>query len=1298
MKKCALLLFLLGSWQLWAQSTTENYTKSYEPKIAFSVSQLEDVIGDAGTSSSFTLSAPVSSGTFEAKQSITLAPGFHATGNVTIKIVGFHPEVLENITYTDGLGRPVQSIAKAQSPNGHDIVQFMEYDQFGRTSKNYLPYPTTQKTGNFIADPKTPQTAYYQNQYGDTYAYGETIFDDSPLNRAIETSSPGYDWRIISGSNSDHTTKMEYATNTSTLEIVKFTINDSGASPVVSKGAYGTKELFKNIVKNENWQSTDGQLNTVETYTDKNGRTVATIVFEEVSGTVEKRITQNVYDIQGRLRYILPPKALENVNPLQNPYVINEDLVYQYEYDEYNRQIAQRVPGRDWEYLVYDQLDRPFLMQDKNLANQGKWLFTKYDAFDRPVYSGFYFNSGNTPQELQDIVDNFIANNTDNPANIEKRIAGTNNLGLGQGIDINYTNDAFPKGIIDILSVYYYDDYDFTDTDKPATPTTVQGQTVTIRTQGLQTANFSRTMGENTWTKLYTYYDEKGREIKIHNKNHLGGYTATESKLDFRGKIDLAVTKHKRVTSDTELAINDRFTYDYAERALGHFQKINSQAEERIAEHDYDELGMLTLKKVGGSAASSIPLQELAYEYNIRGQFKALNNVNTLDDKLFAYKINYNQAAEGAGTAPARYDGSISQIIWQSAYDNTKRSYAYLYDDLNRLSESKYQYNSGLNGNVSNNFNTQYTYDEHGNIKSLERRGSSNLIDQLTYNYGTANGNQLLSVSDAGSSLGFIDGNTSGNDYAYDYNGNMTRDLNKGITNIGYNHLDLVNTVSLPSNRSLNFLYDASGAKLQKKYMNGSSTVTTTDYLGGFQYADGNLQFFPTPEGYVYKSGSTYKYMYIYADHLGNTRVSYTDTNGNGTIESSELASNRNYYPFGSVHSGDYTNGLSAVYKYTFQGKEFQAEDGLNWHDFGSRMYDSELGRWMATDPQSQFGSPYLALDNNPILYVDPDGEWVWIAVGAVVGGVINVAANWDNIDNFWEGAAAFGSGALVGGATAACGACGSAVALAAGGGVLTGATNNIISQTGNGRGLNDVEWGSVVQGGVIGGVSGIAGYGAGNLAARYGGNVLINGLNVQGPAVRGALGGVAGAFGGGYASGFTGALLSGANLGEANQAGLNGATDLGNLGIGTVAGFAGGYKYARDNQINPLTGKFENTTNQVAIGRNQHKRVNPAANDLGAETISESWAEKFGNKWIPDDVGLNFNNDWFNKRLDLNSNVFDFGNGGFKDYSPYYNVELNSLQFRSYPIIRARYSSFFGQRVRIIYYENRFITLPWNN
>lgn len=1024
MKKTLLCIIILGFAKSWSQTTSENYTKTYEPKSAFTITELDNLISDPTTPASIALSNPVSSGTYEAKEQITLSNGFHATGNVSIKIVGFHEEVLETVTYSDGLGRSTQSIAKGHSPDGYDIVRFAEYDQYGRTEKTYLPYPTTQRTGNIIANPLSQQQSYYQTNYGDTYAYGQTISDDSPLNRTIEVSSPGYDWRIITGSDNDHTVKREYDTNISTLEIVKFTVDDSGSTPIVNKGAYVTKELFKNIVKNENWQISDGQLNTIEAYTDKNGRTIARVVFKEVSGTVEKRVTQNVYDKQGRLRYILPPKALVSVTTSSGTYTIDDDLVYQYQYDDYNRQIAQRGPGRDWEYLVYDQLDRPILTQDANLDANNEWLFTKYDVFGRPIYSGIY-SSTKSRDQLQTDVDNYINGNTNNKSNVETSTTGTTSVG---GIAMNYTNDAFPTGSIsEVLSVNYYDDYSFTDADKPTTPTSIQGQTVTTRTQGLQTANFSKTIGQSTWTKLYTYYDEKGREIKIYNKNHLGGYTTTESELDFRGKTDLAITKHKRTNTATELTIEDRFTYDYAERSLGHFQKIDGQAEERISENEYDEMGMLIKKKVGGNSSSTLPLQELNYTYNIRGQFKSLNDIDNPGNDLFSFKINYNDPTSGFYNMPSsitdhnvdpQYNGNIAQTIWRENDDYIK-SYKYNYDELNRLISSKYQFSREPTTYSYGGLNTNITYDENGNVRTLVRKLSSVEADGLTYSYGSS-GNQLLYVTDTNSnpSAGFFkDLNTSGNDYDYDANGNMTKDLNKGITNIAYNHLDLVNTVSLPSNKSVTFLYDASGAKLQKKYLNGSTTVTATDYLGGFQYTDGNLQFIPTPEGYIYYNGGSYKHMYVYTDHLGNNRVSYTDTNGNGSIESGELASKRSYYPFGLQHAGafQYQDGLAAVYKYTFQGKEYQDEDGLNWHDFGSRMYDSQLGRWMATDPQNQFGSPYLALGNNPINSIDPDGELAWFAplIGAAIGVIGNGLGNLDNNQPFFKN---WGTSAIIGG------------------------------------------------------------------------------------------------------------------------------------------------------------------------------------------------------------------------------------------------------------------------------------------
>lgn len=1072
MKKVILFLVLLGCVKISAQTYTENFTKSYEPKITLKISEFEDAIKD---------SRKVSRG---------INPSDHSHTTQVSSGTAVSPNILQNITYTDGLGRPTQSIAQAQSPQGYDMVSFMKYDPYGREAVTYLPYPTTQNTGERVANPLDAQQNYYSATYEDTYAKSETVFDGSPLNRVVETSSPGSDWQIIANSDKDHTQKINYGTNATSEDIYRFSIDGSGNTPTVQVEYYDSGELLKNVVKNENWQPSDGLLNTVETYTNKNGRTIARVVFEKrkFSEEIEKRITQNVYDRQGRLRYILPPKAVEKVDVQQTSYTIDENLVYQYQYDEYNRQIAQRVPGKGWEYTVYDQLDRPILTQDANLAAKGQWLFAKYDALGRMIYSGIYASS-KSREQLQAELDSYVNSNADNRANVEQRTSGTTTVG---GMALNYTNNAFPvNGISEVFSVQYYDDYTFTDDDKPATPTTVQEQKVTTRTYGLQTAHFTKTLGQSSWNKLYTYYDEKGREIKIHHKNHLGGYTVTESQLDFRGKTELTLTKHRRTSNATELTIQDRFTYDLNESPLGHFQKINNQAEERIAENQYDALGMLIKKKVGGSATSSGALQEVDYEYNIRGQLRKINDVNTLGSDLFAYKINYNSPAEGASTTPAQYNGNISQTIWKSAYDNTKKSYAYqYYDGFSRLKSGYYQFNDNLNGNNDNNspylcFNTQYFYDEHGqgNLTSLLRNGVDPPIDQIFYNYGTAGGNQLRSVSDFSESPeGFGDGSTSEEEYFYDANGNMIRDLNKGITNITYNHLDLVETVSLPNNRSVTFQYDAGGMKLQKQYKNGANTLSTVAYLGGFQYTNGELQFFPTPEGYVYQDGNTYKYMYLYSDHVGNTRLSYTDRNGNGVIERAEIASNTDYYPFGMVHSGQYVDGLAAGYKYSFQGKEFQDESGLNWHDFGSRMYDPALGRWMATDPQNQFASPYLALGNNPITMVDPDGESVVttaVLYAAAGGGTINLGMNWlqGNLHSVRQGLGYAAVGAASGVATVAFGVYEAYTQLAIG--AVQGVMNDLLTQAGKGDGIS---LGSALLSTFVGSVSG----GASRYVSRF--------------------------------------------------------------------------------------------------------------------------------------------------------------------------------------------------------------------
>jgi RHS repeat-associated protein len=140
----------------------------------------------------------------------------------------------------------------------------------------------------------------------------------------------------------------------------------------------------------------------------------------------------------------------------------------------------------------------------------------------------------------------------------------------------------------------------------------------------------------------------------------------------------------------------------------------------------------------------------------------------------------------------------------------------------------------------------------------------------------------LQQVTDTGNkNYGFKDGSNTDNDYTYDANGNMTEDKNKSIAKITYNHLNLPTEVQFATAEKIQYLYAATGKKLEKKVMENQTTITT-QYAGNYIYTDNALQFFNTPEGYATPKNASdlsqgFSYVYQYKDHLGNVRLSYAE-------------------------------------------------------------------------------------------------------------------------------------------------------------------------------------------------------------------------------------------------------------------------------------------------------------------------------------------------------------------------------------------------------------------------------------
>ncbi len=320
---------------------------------------------------------------------------------------------------------------------------------------------------------------------------------------------------------------------------------------------------------------------------------------------------------------------------------------------------------------------------------------------------------------------------------------------------------------------------------------------------------------------------------------------------------------------------------------------------------------------------------------------------------------------------------------------------------------------------------------------------------------------------------------------------------------------------------------------------------------------------------------SVYLYTYLSNESRRGNEVYFDDYSL--TMTQGVLVQSQAYYPFGlpmegtAYHRSAGLDGPPTAHLY--QGKELQREKGLDRYDFHARQYDPAIGRFLSADPQHQFYSPYIGMGNSPVMMVDPDGEWVHIAIGAIAGGAFNLISNWNNIKggNIWQkigsGASYFGVGAVAGAVSAGTG------NFAASGAIL-GAGNTALQ----GGDIKDILVNAAI-GGAAGYVGGVVGDKVSNLLAGQNISGFLGGF------ASGALGGASGGFVNGFGSG----LYRTGDFGEALNAGGKGA-----LYGGLFGGFAGGLIQGisalknppRDLAGNPINQRNFWTGRDVAKGR----------------------------------------------------------------------------------------------------------------
>jgi RHS repeat-associated protein len=415
------------------------------------------------------------------------------------------------------------------------------------------------------------------------------------------------------------------------------------------------------------------------------------------------------------------------------------------------------------------------------------------------------------------------------------------------------------------------------------------------------------------------------------------------------------------------------------------------------------------------------------------------NNVD-----LFSQTLTYESPDRRMGAAPQK-NGNISNTVWQVA-GRERQGYGFKYDELNRLTEANYYDITGTQSTFSedNKFQEMLTYDLRGNIETLQRKGMNlvngsnapwtgndyiaanyGLIDDLRYSYGT--GNRLSQVTERSlPDKGFKYQHTRTarleEDYRYDGNGNLIWDRHKNITSIEYNYLNLplkiviVKPNDVLKSGSIEFVYDATGVKLRKIIKDNAGIVKETwDYVNGVEYKNRILQRVAHSEGAVVQNDlGAYQHEYVLRDHLGNTRVTFRDgsnkgdpyedwtfgfpilvnPNANnpsyndGVVTKDDIVQINNYYPFGLNMEGDW-NGAQGKNKYQYNEKEWNDDFGLGWNDYGARMYDPAVGRFFTQDRFAEKYldfTPYQYAGNNPIKFIDVNGDSIWISYRAKDG------------------------------------------------------------------------------------------------------------------------------------------------------------------------------------------------------------------------------------------------------------------------------------------------------------------------
>ncbi len=544
----------------------------------------------------------------------------------------------------------------------------------------------------------------------------------------------------------------------------------------------------------------------------------------------------------------------------------------------------------------------------------------------------------------------------------------------------------------------------------------------------------TRTAPEGTTS--YTYFNESGTGYSNNNLTSITSFNGTNETYTYDNL--------RRIKTHAKIIDGTTQSYQFEYDAYGNQSKITYPSGTAV-DFVYDKNGHLT--NVTNSQFGTL---FTAQAMNSLGVYTSYTLGNTKSSTL-TYDVDKKH--------PKRYNTpGVMDMNW--VFDAASGNLSSRKDALLNLTET-------------------FTYD---NLDRLLTTKLNNVQQQvLTYdNSGGLSMGNIKTKTDAGNYV-YNDQKIHALAYVTNPTGAQTPPsviptLQQDVT---YTQFGKTNTVT-ENNNVMTLTYDASYDRVKSEMKVGGALGERRTYFGIYEKRldpNGDIEevhYVPGGNDYcaaiVRKNGSS-KIYYLYTDFQGSI-LAATDNTGIVVARQNFDAWGRRRNPSTWLYSS-----VPAVPTWLMRG--YTGQEHLN--SFGlinlnGRMYDPVLGRMLSPDPHiigkfsSQGYNRYQYALNNPLVFVDKDGEFPWhIVIGAAIGGVVNVVTHWDKIGGSWEkGLAAFGVGAAAGAVAAVTG---QYTVVALGG---TAAASS-----------------SVAAGIAYGGISGAAGAGAGSIIQGTGNAIL---------------------------------------------------------------------------------------------------------------------------------------------------------------------------------------------------------------